>query len=289
VRESEDRERLLPEETTLLLARPFGLPLVPLPPPQRGRDLLVRALAVGLGALVGHGYQQLYTPSPPLRFLLHLGSLVVDSLGVLVKASAQGLWGGHPPWPDRHWDLPVTCGLLAWGVVELLVRLLPSWLRGRRPWLALGGALLVLGVVGAVGAFPTPSGPSAPADPLLQRATPAVLSPAASTPSPSADRAGAALQRVTPAVLPPAPTPTAGPTVPPSIWVVANTDGQGVYLRRQPALAAITRAYPEGTMLTDLGQEAVAEGLLWRRVRAPDGQEGWVPQRYLAPATPGGR
>lgn len=69
----------------------------------------------------------------------------------------------------------------------------------------------------------------------------------------------------------------------PGGWVVANTGGEGVYLRRTPRLDDRLVAWPDGTSLQDLGEEATGDGLTWRKVRDPNGNVGYVPTKWLAP------
>jgi hypothetical protein len=61
---------------------------------------------------------------------------------------------------------------------------------------------------------------------------------------------------------------------------VANTDGVGVVLRNSPRDADKSR-----TGLMDGMSVGVMErsGADWVRVRADNGQEGWVPARYVVP------
>lgn len=86
-----------------------------------------------------------------------------------------------------------------------------------------------------------------------------------------------------------APASTAAPAVPGAPpagqrFVVANTDGLGVYLRRTPNPADRVRAWPERTVMVAVGPDREVNGVVWKPVRAPDGAEGWVPAQYLAPA-----
>lgn len=67
-------------------------------------------------------------------------------------------------------------------------------------------------------------------------------------------------------------------------WVVANTGGEGVYLRRTPRLDDRLVAWPDKTTMQDLGEEANGDGLTWRKVRDPAGNVGYVPTKWLAPA-----
>jgi hypothetical protein len=62
---------------------------------------------------------------------------------------------------------------------------------------------------------------------------------------------------------------------------VANTDNLGVVLRTAPKIEArVPRGLLEGAAVTVLDR-ADSE---WAHVRADNGQQGWVPIRYLAPA-----
>jgi len=68
-------------------------------------------------------------------------------------------------------------------------------------------------------------------------------------------------------------------------FVVANTGGEGVYLRRTPRLAERDTAYVEGTQLTAIGADEQGEGQSWHHVRAPDGKTGYVPAQYTTETT----
>ncbi|HEY3107518.1 MAG TPA: SH3 domain-containing protein [Chloroflexota bacterium] len=63
---------------------------------------------------------------------------------------------------------------------------------------------------------------------------------------------------------------------------VANTGGEGVFLRRTPNLADRLVAWPDGTRLQSLGEAAIGDGVEWQKVRDPRGNVGYVPTRYLA-------
>lgn len=74
--------------------------------------------------------------------------------------------------------------------------------------------------------------------------------------------------------------PTATGTGTARSFVVANTGGDGVYLRRTPRLADRDTAYPEGTRLVAIGPDVNGEGQSWHHVRTPDGKTGYVPAQY---------
>lgn len=65
-------------------------------------------------------------------------------------------------------------------------------------------------------------------------------------------------------------------------WVaVANTGGQGVYLRRTPYMEDKIAAWPDGTKLQVIGPDIDSEGRRWKQVRDPRNQVGWVPTEYV--------
>jgi hypothetical protein len=64
---------------------------------------------------------------------------------------------------------------------------------------------------------------------------------------------------------------------------VANTDGDGVYLRATRRAADRIGLIPEGTLLQVLGPPEEDEGRQWLPVRTPYGATGWVPAEYTAP------
>lgn len=78
--------------------------------------------------------------------------------------------------------------------------------------------------------------------------------------------------------------PPAAPAPGPVVFVVGNTGGDGVYLRKTPNMADRDRAYADGTRLEQIGPDVTADALVWHNVRAPDGRTGWVPARYTVPA-----
>ena len=153
--------------------------------------------------------------------------------------------------------------------------------------------LLLAACGGGAPATPTPSTePEAASSPADATAAP---SPAAAPASPPTKSSPAAA-----AVTPPAGSPaaTSGATAsataaetatPPATadtrpqLVVSGTQGTGVRLRRSPGGDAL-RVYPEGTRLEQVGPDQDVAGVVWRNVRGPDGQEGWVAAEFTAAA-----
>jgi len=85
---------------------------------------------------------------------------------------------------------------------------------------------------------------------------------------------------VLPAEAQPARPPAAAPTAAPATDKahVAHTDGTGVVLRTSPTDGDRTpRGFMDGTDVAVLERQ----GSDWARVRGPNGQEGWIPTRYL--------
>jgi hypothetical protein len=65
---------------------------------------------------------------------------------------------------------------------------------------------------------------------------------------------------------------------------VANTDGQGARLRMAPSRESeAILVLPDGAVVQALGPERELGDESWRRVRAPDGEEGWIASELLAP------
>lgn len=105
--------------------------------------------------------------------------------------------------------------------------------------------------------------------------------------SPVSHEAGAASNPVIaspslPPKLPIAITATAVPPTPVTVktYLVANTGGDGVFLRKAPQDGAKLAAWPDNTPLIEAGPDQTINSTTWRHVRAPDGSEGYVPAQY---------
>ena len=78
---------------------------------------------------------------------------------------------------------------------------------------------------------------------------------------------------------PPAPPPPAAA----GAFTVVNTDGQGLFLRSDHVSdpANVIETLPDGTRVEKSGDDFTGPDRVWRRVRAPSGQEGWVAVEFL--------
>ena len=118
---------------------------------------------------------------------------------------------------------------------------------------------------------------------LLARSTPERPQPGSAAPGAAQRGATEVAAPALPTAAEPTPQPTAAPTPTraPDRFRVANTDGAGLAFYSAPQREArLQRGLAEGAPVTAL--ERVGTG--WARVRADDGQEGWVGANYLVPA-----
>jgi hypothetical protein len=124
---------------------------------------------------------------------------------------------------------------------------------GKRSWLPLGLAAVAI-VVGAL----------------------AIASIVRSVAAPSPEPVALPEQTSGPAAAQPAPAE-------PSSVRIANTDGQGAYLRRTPNLDDRLRPWQDGTTLKVTGPDSSVNGITWKPVEDPAGNRGWIPAQYTAP------
>jgi hypothetical protein len=83
----------------------------------------------------------------------------------------------------------------------------------------------------------------------------------------------------------PVPTQTPAPAAEAVRLRVAGTEGVGLLLRDAPGFAGTAVAtLDESATVELLGDQVVADGLLWAPVRDAQGGEGWVAADYLQPA-----
>jgi hypothetical protein len=143
--------------------------------------------------------------------------------------------------------------------------------------------LVVALVVSACGMLPG-SQPSAPTPTAPAAAAPAT----AASPAPAKPAAAAASVSPSPAAKPTSTSEAAAATTSATVdrvWV-GNTDGEGVYIRKTPAMADRIKAYPDKTVLVIIGPDVDGDGQKWHQVRAPDDVEGYVPVQYTVTTEP---
>ena len=82
-----------------------------------------------------------------------------------------------------------------------------------------------------------------------------------------------------------APSPRTAPVAPAEVeyLVIANTGGEGAYLRTTPNLDDRLRPWPEGVRLRVIGPDTSANEILWKQVEDPAGNRGWIPAEYTRP------
>lgn len=84
------------------------------------------------------------------------------------------------------------------------------------------------------------------------------------------------------------PQPTVSPTPVLCRGVIEGTGGNGLTMRDAPQGAEIV-VLPDGTLLTVLDDAPIESGgIIWRKVRAVGGDEGWVAEDYLTVRSPCG-
>jgi hypothetical protein len=62
---------------------------------------------------------------------------------------------------------------------------------------------------------------------------------------------------------------------------VANTGGTGAYIRRTPNMNDRIRAWTDGTILKVVGPDLTQNGIEWKHVQDPAGNDGWIPAQYV--------
>jgi len=68
---------------------------------------------------------------------------------------------------------------------------------------------------------------------------------------------------------------------------VQGTGSEGLFLRPEPNRnSRPIKTLPEGTIVTVVGEDSVQPDRVWKRVRDPEGAEGWAAADYLVPVTP---
>ena len=238
-------------------------------------------LAVGSALLAAMLIRQRETP--------RLASALVTAL-VFFPLGLAG-WALQTGSPYASSGLLQLCA--AYAAAALLVALITFWAAGLPPrkgagWvlfvLALGlTALTLFGFLSsqhhlsqAIALNTTPPPVGSPTQPgVSQPPTQTPLPPTATKPAPTS-----AVQNPVITILPSiTPTPTL-------VSALIRSD-TGVIVRAEPSSAASVVTYLNDlSELVLLGEQAQKDGVLWEKVRLPDGKIGWVAARFLITATP---
>jgi hypothetical protein len=62
---------------------------------------------------------------------------------------------------------------------------------------------------------------------------------------------------------------------------ITNAGAEGVSIRRAPATGERIKIWNDGAEMVSLGEEQQAGGRAWKKVRDPDGNEGWIAAEFL--------
>lgn len=139
--------------------------------------------------------------------------------------------------------------------------------RARTSWLPLVivAAALIIGVFAAVNVA---GNLAAPAETAVTPARQATSAPSAQT--------GQQGQ--------PTPAPQASPEPQQAQTVrIANTGGEGAYIRRTTNLDDRLRPWPDNTQLRVIGPDTSVNGTQWKQVQDPAGNQGWIPAEFTRP------
>ena len=129
---------------------------------------------------------------------------------------------------------------------------------------------------------PTTTPTSTPTDtPVPLTPTPSATVAPTNTPVPLTPTPSATVAPTNTSAGPSPSTVTATTTVDRTIYYVANTDGDGVNIRRTPDLGDRIKAWPDGTQMVRVGPSVTVESRIWENVRDPDGTVGFIPAQYL--------
>lgn len=229
----------------------------------------------------------IFTAAAMLRDGPRLGvasAALAYGLYIPITVAGFGLSSGMPDlWPD---GIVVYSIHLAWAALLGAVTLA---ILGFRPLTlfgyTFGGALALLGIILLIGlggtgamvggqmAMPTPVPTSTPTITPTVTVTRTPVPPTA-TPTET--------HTLTPSLTP---TETLTPSPTPVYAVVQTEDGTGALMRDEPG-GIVIGSYFDGTLMQVLPGEINQDGVIWVRVIAPDGNNGWIVQTLLVPATP---
>jgi hypothetical protein len=139
-------------------------------------------------------------------------------------------------------------------------------------WLPFAVAVVALGV-GILAAVNVAGNLAAPAEPAAPATRPVAATTAPGSGAAAATQGGQGPQT--------APVPPAGDQT--AFLRIANTGGEGAYLRRTTNMDDRLRAWPDNTRLQVIGPDAATNGTQWKNVQDPAGNQGWIPAQFTRP------
>jgi len=146
----------------------------------------------------------------------------------------------------------------------------PRRRRARAGWLPLVVAVVAL-AVGILAAVNVAGNRAAPAEtPVSAPSRPAAT--AQSTRSAPATQSGQGTQSTQ--------VPSSGEQ---AFLRIANTGGEGAYIRRTTNMDDRLRPWPDNTRLQVIGPDASTNGTQWKNVQDPAGNQGWIPVQFTRP------
>jgi hypothetical protein len=142
------------------------------------------------------------------------------------------------------------------------------------------GPLVIPTATAVAASFGQPAA-AAPAQPLATPVPPSTIPLAALERAIMNPNDAASATQPPPAAAGATPQPTAAANQ--GRMKIANTGGDGVFVRRTPKMSDRLVAWPDNTPMEFLGETADGDGQKWSKVRDPRGNVGWVPTQYLGP------
>jgi Bacterial SH3 domain. len=239
------------------------------------------ALVVGSALLAAMLIRQRETP--------RLASALVTAL-VFMPLGLAG-WALQAGSPYASFGLLQLCA--AFTAAALLVALITFWAVGLPPRKGAGWVLFVLALgLTALTLFGFLSSQHHLTQAIALNTTPppvgtatqsGVSQPPTQTPLPPTPTRSAPTSAVQNPVITALPSITPTPTL---VSALIRSD-TGVIVRAEPGSAASVVTYLNDlSELVLLGEQAQKDGVLWEKVRLPDGKIGWVSARFLITATP---
>ncbi|MCC7372210.1 MAG: SH3 domain-containing protein [Chloroflexi bacterium] len=165
---------------------------------------------------------------------------------------------------------------------------------GTTGWVAADSTQPLAEPTPAITLTPTPTAPPGAQEAAATSATPTISPPpestasstpaAASTPTIGTPTASTPTTSSAGAPSPAEDAPAEEPTPEPQRVEVYDTGTTGANLRARPGRSgSVLRSVPDGAVLTIIGEDQVADGIIWRNVQMEDGTKGWLAVETVRP------